>query len=107
MVKRRAPYYLCHYTSFDKASDSLSHYLGEESFEEASVWMDQMRRQSGYAYLNSWHYVNFEKDQTFVQSRKPNIITRVQLAIHNLRVKNDDYETTQFNLKILGDERRG
>ncbi len=85
----------------DQASDSLRHYLGEMSFEEASVWMDEARRKSGYAYLNSWHSINFEKDETYVESKKPNIINRLQLVIHNLKQKNGDYETTQFNLKIL------
>jgi hypothetical protein len=85
----------------DEARDSVRHYLGDLSLEEASVWMDEARRQPGHAYLNSWHYVNIEKDQTYVEDKKPNLINRLQLAIYNLKNKLGDYQTKHFNLKVL------
>ncbi len=85
----------------DKAMDSVRHYLGDLSLEEASTWMDEARRQPGLAYLNSWHYINIEKDQTYVEDKKPNLINRLQLAIYNLKNKLGDYQTKQFNLKVL------
>ncbi len=89
-----------HYMSH-QASDSIEQYLGNQSLEEASVWMDEARRQPGQSYLNSWHYINIEKDQTIVLDKKPNIINRLQLAIYNLKNKLGDYQTKQFNLKVL------
>jgi len=83
------------------ARDSLLQYLGNLRFEEASVWMDEARRQPGHAYLNSWHYINIEKDHTYVEDKKPNLINRLQLAIYNLKNKLGDYQTKQFNLKVL------
>lgn len=85
----------------DQARDSIQKYLGDLSFEEASVWMDEARRQSGHAYLNTWHYINIEKDQTYVEDKKPNLINRLQLAIYNLKNKLGDFQTKQFNLKVL------
>lgn len=85
----------------DQAKDSIQKYLGDLSFEEASVWMDEARRQAGHAYLNSWHYINIEKDQTYVEDKKPNLINRLQLAMYNLKNKLGDFQTKQFNLKVL------
>jgi len=84
-----------------QARDSVQHYLGDMTLEEASVWMDEARRQPGHAYLNTWHYVNIEKDKTYVEDKKPNIINRLQLAIYNLKNKLGDYQTKHFNLKVL------
>lgn len=85
----------------DQARDSVQHYLNDMSLEEASVWMDQVRSQPGNAYMSSWHYLNLEKDQTYLQEKKPNVINRIQLAIYNLKNKIGDAATKQFNLKIL------
>jgi hypothetical protein len=85
----------------NQARDSIQQYLGNQSLEEASVWMDEARRQPGQSYLNSWHYINIEKDQTYVQDKKPNLINRLQLAIYNLKNKLGDFQTKQFNLKVL------
>lgn len=85
----------------DKALDSVQQYLGDMSLEEASVWMDQVRSQPGNAYMSSWHYLNLEKDQTYVRDKKPNVINRVQLAVYTLMNRLGDKATRQFNLKIL------
>lgn len=85
----------------DRAMDSVQQYLGDMSLEEASIWMDQVRSQPGNGYMSSWHYMNLEKDQTYVPDKKPNVINRVQLALYNLINRLGDKATRQFNLKIL------
>jgi hypothetical protein len=81
--------------------DSVQKYLGAMSFEDASTWMDDVRKTPGMAYLKTWHYVNIEKDASYVATDTPNLINQLQLAIKNLQSKNRNAETINFNLKIL------
>ena len=53
--------------------DSVTFYLGETSFESASVWMDEIRSDENYDYLKPMHYINVAKDQTYVPVKEPNI----------------------------------
>lgn len=67
-------------------ADSVQYYLGETSFEDASVWMDEVRSDHAYDYLKPMHYVNVEKDKTYVTVSDPNIINeldRVMKALQN------------------------
>ena len=61
--------------------------LDEEklSFEEASTWMDEQKRNHAFDYLKPWHYVNIAKDKTYVETETPNLINQLQLAITNLK----------------------
>lgn len=65
--------------------DSVQHYLGEISFEEASVWMDEVRSDRSYDYMKPMHYVNIEKDKTYVKVSEPNVINELELVIGHLR----------------------
>lgn len=82
-------------------SDSVQKYLGAMSFEDASIWMDDVKYKKGFTNMKTWHYVNIEKDQTYVASESPNIINQLQLALYNLTAHKGDKITVQFNLKVL------
>ena len=45
----------------ESAKANVQKYLGNISFEEASVWMDEMRSDHQYDYMKPWHYINIEK----------------------------------------------
>jgi len=45
----------------ETAKENVQKYLGNISFEEASVWMDEMRSDHQYDYMKPWHYINIER----------------------------------------------
>ena len=49
--------------------DSVQYFLGNMTFQEASVWMDEVRRNSAYDYLKPRHYVNVERDAIYVKTK--------------------------------------
>jgi hypothetical protein len=65
--------------------DSIQYYLGSMSFEDASVWMDEIKDNPTYDYLKPRHYVNAEKDKTYVATEKPNIINELEFALNILK----------------------
>ena len=51
----------------EHAKENVQKYLGSTSFEEASVWMDEMRSEGKYDYMKPWHYINIEKGDNMFQ----------------------------------------
>lgn len=83
-------------------ADSVQKYLGVMSFEEASVWMDEIRGQHEYDHLKSWHYVNVEKDKTYVKTKDPEVVNQIEIYISQLKEKGErDKEKTNFALKVI------
>jgi hypothetical protein len=93
--------------SFAKAAlnkqvvDSVQHFLGKMTFEETSVWMDEIKSDHSYAYMNSWHYVNIEKDATFVSSEDKNVLSQLELALSMLKHPERDFDKTVTALRLL------
>src|SRR5208283_3015979 len=56
----------------------VQHYLGNTTFFEASVWMDEMRSDKTYDYMKPWHYVDIEKGSTYVAAPEGDIVTELQ-----------------------------
>ena len=82
--------------------DSVQYYLGDMSFEDAAVWMDEIRSDNTYDYLKPMHYINIEKDKTYVASKGPNIINELDLVINQLESREPRKKDTINNsLKIL------
>ena len=82
--------------------DSVQKFLGAMSFEEASVWMDEVRGQHEYDYLKPWHYVNVEKDKTYVKTKDPEVVNQIEIYISVLKEKGPrDKENIYFALKVL------
>ena len=85
-----------------KIIDSVQFYLGEISFEKAAVWMDEIKSDSKYDYLKPMHYINVEKDKTYVKVNDANIINELDLVISELRNKKlKSKEEIKNNLLIL------
>lgn len=77
-------------------------YLGKMSFEEAAVWMDQIKSNHSYDYMKPWHYINIDRDATYVKTQEPNIINALTDAITNLDI--NSYRTKEaisFNLQLI------
>lgn len=83
-------------------ADSVQKYLGVMSFEEASVWMDEVRSEREYDYLKPWHYVNVEKDKTYVKTKDPEVVNEIEIAIATLKEKGvRDKDRINFALKVI------
>jgi len=82
--------------------DSVQFYLGDTSFEEASVWMDEVRSDHNYDYMKPMHYVNVEKDKTYVQVSDPNIVNELNIVMNELQTrKGRSKEDIKKDLMIL------
>lgn len=77
-------------------------YLGKMSFEEAAVWMDQIKSNRSYDYMKPWHYINIDRDATYVKTQEPNIINALEETINNLNLNSyRSKEAISFNLKLI------
>jgi hypothetical protein len=82
--------------------DSVQKYLGDLSFGEAATWMDDVRKDHNYDYMKTWHYVNVEKDKTYVKSSEENVVTKLELVIDELKAKpRRSAKDINSDLKIL------
>lgn len=82
--------------------DSVQFYLGKMSFKKASVWMDEIKRDKTFDHMKPWHYINVERDATYVKTQEPNVVNQLEMAISILRNKNkSDVEKTALALRIL------
>lgn len=87
-------------SEYKQVIDSVQYFLGNMSFEEASVWMDEMRKNT--EEYNDWHYINIEKDNTYVKSKEPNVVNKLEWAISVLENKKPrKKEDINFALKVL------
>jgi hypothetical protein len=89
--------------AIDKALvDSVQFFLGEMSFEDAAVWMDEIKGDHSYDHLRPAHYVNVEKDATYVSNKEVNIINELDVVMNVLFTKGPrDKDKTAFALREL------
>jgi hypothetical protein len=63
--------------------------LGNLSIEEAATWMDDMRSNSYYDYMRTWHYINVEKGQTYAPAdTERDVLVILNSAVHELLNRN-------------------
>ena len=86
----------------EDAKENVQRYLGTTSFEEASVWMDEMRSEGMYDYMKPWHYVDLEKGESYVPDDGDNLIDRLTITYNELQNKDSlSTETIHTDLRIL------
>jgi len=84
------------------AKENVQKYLGDISFEEASVWMDEVRSDHQFDYMKSWHYINIEKDGEYVPGNGDNIIDRLNITYSELQHKKTlNNETIKTDLLLI------
>ena len=84
-----------------QVADSVKYYLGEMTFEEAAVWMDQVSGNPSNAYMKPMHYINVEKDKTYVKGiAGKNIMNELDIVFLWLE-KKESREKTFLAIKIL------
>lgn len=76
--------------------------LGSTTFEEAAVWMDEIKKDHAYDNMKPWHYINIDKDKTYVKTEEGNVVNELEKSIAQLNkkktLKEDEINT---NVKIL------
>ncbi len=86
----------------ETAKENVQKYLDGLSFEQASVWMDQVRSDHEYGYMKTWHYINIEKGGTYIPEDGNNIIERLNITYKELQNKQMlDQEKIHIDLLIL------
>lgn len=63
----------------------VQQYLDTTSFEQAAVWMDEMRSNHSYDYMKTWHYVNIEKGGTYAANPQGDVVSELQKVIGELK----------------------
>lgn len=82
--------------------DSIQYFLGSMTFQEASVWMDEVRSDPSYDYLKPRHYVNVERDATYVKTKDENAVNELEVVIAILSAKGPrDKDKIAFALREL------
>lgn len=86
----------------DSAEARVKRYLGSFTFESAAVWMDEIRSDHSYDYMKPWHYVNIEKDATYVKNPKGDVVSELDRVISELKsYKTMKAEDIAFDLRVL------
>lgn len=87
-----------------KAKKKLKEILNGQSLAMASTWMDEVRSDSTYNYMNDWHWVTIETGETYEQSKKnPNgdALMTLERVIAELRAGKLDRKKEMEAVKIL------
>ncbi|MEP7108681.1 MAG: S1/P1 nuclease [Ferruginibacter sp.] len=71
----------------ESVKGNIQKYLGNISFEEAAIWMDEIRSDNQYDYMKTWHYINIEKGGSYIPGTGDNIIDRLNITYNELQHK--------------------
>lgn len=85
----------------DPTKQKVSKMLGDLTFEEAGMWMDDMRSNTAFDYMKPWHYINIEKGAAYDPLTKDNIIWELQRTITKLKDPVMSADSIKINLCIL------
>ncbi len=81
----------------DATKKKLNTCLGTTTVEEASTWMDEMRKDHSYDYMKPWHYVDFEKGTEYKPNHEENLVNELNKVIdelvHDKALPNDKVKT--------------
>ena len=69
--------------------EKVQKVLGTMTFEEAATWMDDIKKDHDYDYMKPFHYINIDKDKTYVHNPNEgdNVVTMLQKAIADPQAK--------------------
>lgn len=87
-----------------KARARIEKILGQQSLAMASTWMDEVRSDSLYDFMEDWHWVTVPEGSTYEQAVKnPNgdIIETIERMVQALKSKTLSTEKEAEYLKIL------
>jgi hypothetical protein len=94
----------------EKTKAAIKKILGNESIAMASNWGDFIKSDSTYKYLDTWHYINFEKNLTYNQLKEVlkkdtgkvnDAYAAITFLTKELKKKSLTLETKRMYLKLL------
>ena len=84
------------------AKDSLKAYLGDMTIEQASTWMDEIKKDTSLDYLKQLHYINIEPGMNYDSASQGNIIAELNKVIAELRDRSHHTKAEiAFDIKVL------
>ncbi|WP_207421883.1 S1/P1 nuclease [Desertivirga brevis] len=92
----------------NKAKKEIRKILGNESIAMASNWPDFVKSDPSYKYLDTWHYVDFDRGITFPQMQSilskdttTNAYTKLNFLISELKKKDLPQDKKVMYLKLI------
>lgn len=81
---------------------NVDFYLKGMTWEDAACWMDDRLTNPKCDEMISWQSALFDKDKTYVQSKEPNLINKLEFCIRMLQYRTlQSDESIHENLKLL------
>ncbi len=87
-----------------KTKAAVDALLDGMSLAFVSTYADEIRSDSRYEYLDTWHYVNMDKDTRYPEAKKNNkgdIITAMDYCVEVLKDPKKSNTDKAFHLKLL------
>ena len=91
-----------------RAKKEISKILGTESLAMASNWPDFVKSDPSYKYLDTWHYVDFERGTTYAQMKSilerdtsVNAYTKLNFLVAELKKGSLSHEKKAMYLKLV------
>lgn len=87
-----------------KVRQRLERILNQQSLAMAANWMDDVRSDSSYNYMEDWHWVTIPEGQTYeqtIKNPKGDIIETLERMIMSLKSKTLSPEKEAEYLKVL------
>lgn len=82
--------------------ETVDYYLNGTTWEDAATWMDDVQHEPEYEYMKTWHYINIEKDKTYVETKEDNVVNRLEYCLRMLQYRAFQNEkNVNETLKIL------
>lgn len=78
-------------------TQNVLNYLKGTSFEDAAVYMDEIKSDKSNDYMRPWHYINIPKGESYIPDGEDNIIFQLNKTLKDFdnfkSLKNDQVKT--------------
>jgi hypothetical protein len=82
--------------------ETVNYYLKGMTWEDAACWMDEVQNDPKYEHMKSWHYINIDRDKTYVQTKEVNVVTKLEFCIRMLQYRSlQTDEAIRETIKVL------
>ncbi len=100
----RATGYIAEQFLTEKAAAEVDRILGGNSLAEVSTWMDEIRSDPDYRFMNPWHYCTIPEGMTYEEAGTPeegDAVWAIKKMIEELESVELSAEQEAINLKVL------
>lgn len=88
---------------YDSTRAKVLHFLNDISIDGAGNWMDSMRSNPDYDFMRPWHYLDFDKEESYSRPlTDDNLISRLSICYNEIKhYKLLSEEQVRFDLLCL------